>query len=203
MMRMHNDVCVSLHSALAGWIRASSMRFGAYAFALATGATLLTSRSLEAQSPSTVTTDDIRHIAILSLKRLPLCAALDSLSRALKMPSRSRWAVVRDVATDQTPFLGRVPDDSSFVVLPESVRITPRCNRLSESILISAANAHDYLDSGYAVVSLSVAGRRQSTRNVDIYIRVVPNGVGYGAQLRFRKSRSKWNLVSFAETFDI
>lgn len=203
MMRMHRDLCVTLQRALTECLKASSIRVGVYALALAAGATLLPSRRLEAQDHRTVTTDDVRHIAILALKRLPLCAALDSLSRELKMASRSRWALVRDVATDQTPFLTSVPDDSSFVVLPDSVRITPRCRRLSESILIAAANAHAYLDSGYAVVSLSVVGARPATRSVDIYIMVVPNGVGYGAQMTFRKSRSTWRLVSFAETYDI
>ena len=169
-------------------------------------ASAIASVSLAAQNFHVVTPSDVQQVVRMSIDRLPVCELLDSLARTASIAPRSRWAVVREVATNRTPLWSLTSADSSFVVLPQTIGTISRCAGLSGPILISAATAQEHLDSGYAVVAVSVVpsfSTARYSRNVAVEISVAPNAVSYLAQLHFRKIHSRWRLLRFSENYDI
>jgi hypothetical protein len=170
---------------------------------LALAAVLLSVGELPGQRLNVVTSNDIAQIVQMSLARLTSCDILDSLSRSFTSVQRPRWALIREIATERTPIWSLEFGDSSFVILSDAVRSPSPCSRPSSPVLISAASAQQYRDSGYVVAAISVVGRHLSQRMVAVEVSLKPNAVTYVARLQFRRSRSKWLIVSFVDSYDM
>lgn len=177
-----------------------------YIPAIVVGAVSFCAAGAAAQSPGAVDAGVVREVVRSVLLRVEWCTVFDSLSRALKKPRATRWAVVREVATMRTPIWAMPSDSSSLVVLRQRHGLTaPPCSWLGAPRLIGVSEVQTAIDDGYSVVSLSVvrpAGEASHLRSAIVELYGVTSTV-YVAQLRVRKERTRWHVRSILENYHI